>query len=344
MSKENLSTGLNQATATSKIKSTAGLNQATDTLKIKSTAGLNQATDMSKIKSTAGLNSAKNTSNENLKTELNHTTDISNTNSSAELSSTTDILKENSTELNHATGTQKENSSQYFISYRQGGIRYEDILSKDANPLKLEFEENIFISADKIWDQLATISQFNYINFKSIYGNNNPVNLEIGIGNGEFLAHIGSSNPDENFLGLEVFKEVFLKAVSKVRKQELNNCRVVQFDTALIVRLIEDNFLNSIYVNFPDPWPKKAHKKRRLLKTHFIDQLASKLKIGGTLYIATDHDDYAEEIAENIVEAKSLKSEYDSVYVRNVTDYFHTKYYRKFVSTDGAYFFKYKRI
>ncbi len=281
----------------------------------------------------------------NSPSELNKATATSKKDSSTEQNSNIVELNENSScQLNSNIVASNENQSPIFISYRQGGVRYEDILSKDADPLKLEFEENILISADKIWDQLATTSKFNYINFKSIYCDDNPVNLEIGIGNGEFLAHIGSSNPHENFLGLEVFKEVFLKAASKIRKQELKNCRVVQFDTALIVRLIEDNYLNSIYVNFPDPWPKKAHKKRRLLKTHFIDQLASKLKIGGTLYIATDHDDYAAEIAENIVDAKQLKSEYDSVYVRNITDYFHTKYYRKFVSTDGAYFFKYKRI
>ncbi len=253
--------------------------------------------------------------------------------------------KENSSpKLNLTTCMEKNDSLPIFKSYRQGGSRYEDVLSLNADQLNLKFEENIMVSSDKIWDQLATISQFNYIDFKSIYGNDNPLNLEIGIGNGEFLAHIGNSYTDENFLGLEVFKEVFLKAVSKIRNQELHNCRIIQFDTALIVRLIEDNYLNSIYVNFPDPWPKKAHKKRRLLKIDFIEQLASKLKVGGTLNIATDHDDYAAEIAENIVAVKQLKSEYDSVYVRNITDYFHTKYYRKFVSTDGAYFFKYRRI
>ena len=298
---------------------------------------------MSKINSSTGSSLDTDTDKENSLTGLNQ--DTHKENSLTEVSQATATSKINSsTGSSLDTDTDKENSSPIFISYRQGGIRYEDILSSDADRLKLEFDENIFISADKIWDQLATTSKFNYIDFKSIYGNNNPVNLEIGIGNGEFLAHIGSGNAHENFLGLEVFKEVFLKAVSKVRNQELHNCRVIQFDTALIIRLIEDNYLNSIYVNFPDPWPKKAHKKRRLLKTHFIDQLASKLKIGGILYIATDHDDYAAEIAENIVDAKQLKSEYESVYVRNITDYFHTKYYRKFVSTDGAYFFKYKRI
>ena len=177
-----------------------------------------------------------------------------------------------------------------------------------------------------------------------IFGNNNPLNLEIGIGNGEFIAKYAAEKPDENWIGVEVFKKIFKLAAKRAAKIETNNIRIIQFDAALILRLMEDNSLSSVYVNFPDPWPKKKHKRRRLLKPEFMQLIVSKLKPGGLMQIATDHDDYAEEINENLKEVTGIKSIYDTSFVRHVDDYFPTKYYRKFVSSDGAYFFRYERI
>jgi tRNA (guanine-N7-)-methyltransferase len=94
-------------------------------------------------------------------------------------------------------------------------------------------------------------------------------------------------------------------------------------------------------VNFPDPWPKKRHHKRRILKTDFIELMKDKLITGGEIYMVTDHEDYAMEIVENLKPIKGLSSAFDSVYKEELIDYYETKYYLKFAINTGVYFFKY---
>ena len=150
--------------------------------------------------------------------------------------------------------------------------------------------------------------------------------------------------PEENFIGVEVFKKIFKLAEKRANKNETGNIKIIQFDAALILRLMRENTLSNVYVNFPDPWPKKKHKRRRLLKPDFMQLIVSRLKKGGLMQIATDHDDYAEEINESIKEVQGIKSIYGTSFVRKVDDYFPTKYYRKFVQEEGAYFFRYEKL
>lgn len=230
-----------------------------------------------------------------------------------------------------------------FLSWWQGGQRYVDNVADNGIKLNLPFEKNA-LYGDKIWEQLYPDIKIQYILGEEIFGNNNPLNLEIGIGNGEFIANMAAIKPEENFLGVEVFKKIFKLAEKRANKVEHGNIKIIQFDAALILRLMKDNSLSNVYVNFPDPWPKKKHKRRRLLKPDFMQLIVSKLKKGGLMQIATDHDDYAEEINENIKEVAGIKSIYPSSYVRKVDDYFPTKYYRKFVNNEGAYFFRYEKL
>ncbi len=230
-----------------------------------------------------------------------------------------------------------------FFSWWQGGIRYAENIDKNGEILKLPFEKNA-LYGDTVWSQLYPNIKLKPLTCMEIFGNNNPLNLEIGIGNGEFIAKYAGEKPEENWLGVEVFKKIFKLAEKRANKIETNNIRIIQFDAALILRLMEDESLSNVYVNFPDPWPKKKHKRRRLLKPEFIQLIVSKLKRGGLMQIATDHDDYAEEINENLKEVTGIESIYDTSFVRHVDDYFPTKYFRKFVSSEGAYFFRYKRI
>lgn len=224
----------------------------------------------------------------------------------------------------------------------QGGERYAENVSPDGSgkPLELVFTGNAIYSA-LIWQQLTWDVKLHFSNWSEIFGNRNPVNLEIGIGNGEFIADKAAENPDENWVGVEVFKKIFHKAASRAAKNKVGNIRILQFDAYLILRLFPDAFLKNIYVNFPDPWPKNQHKRRRLLKTPFIALAASKLASGGCLHIATDHEDYAHEIEANLAEVSSLKSAFDRPYLPDIDGYFPTKYFKKFASTNGAYFFRY---
>lgn len=230
-----------------------------------------------------------------------------------------------------------------FISWWQGGSRYEENVAEDGITLNLPFQGNA-LYGDKIWEQLYPNIKIKYISSEEIFGNNKPLNLEIGIGNGEFLANMAAYKAEENFLGVEVFKKIFKLAEKRANKNQFGNIKIIQFDAALILRLMKEDSLSNVYVNFPDPWPKKKHKRRRLLKPDYMQLIVSRLKKGGLMQIATDHDDYAEEINENLKEVQGIKSIYDTPFVRKVEDYFPTKYYRKFVQEEGAYFFRYEKI
>lgn len=123
-----------------------------------------------------------------------------------------------------------------------------------------------------------------------------PLTLEIGFGNGENLVRLAAAKPDENFIGIEVYPPGIGHTLRHCKQQNLNNVRIVRGDAVDAVALIAAECLTTIIVLFPDPWPKRRHHKRRLLKKDFMLQLAQKLRPGGRLYIASDCEDYAREI------------------------------------------------
>lgn len=231
-----------------------------------------------------------------------------------------------------------------YRSYRQGGVRYEGVSNENAPKLKLEFTDNLYLAATPLWEQLKPGTKFAPIDVKDIFGNDKPLNVEIGIGNGEFISHYAALHTGENWLGFEVFHKVFEKAVSRAKKLHTSNVRLIQFDAELFVRLLRDNSVKAFYVNFPDPWPKAKHTKRRLLKTWFIELMSTKLMSGGTLTIATDHDDYAAEIKENLPPVVSLESTLGTLCSGDMGDYYKTKYYRKFAAQNNLYFFRLKKV
>jgi tRNA (guanine-N7-)-methyltransferase len=219
----------------------------------------------------------------------------------------------------------------------------------EKTTLDFNFQEGIYIFSEAIKSQTERIQKYShggqYENYKRLKGDDffsdsRPFNIEIGIGNGEFISEYAKKYPESNFLGFEVMKRIFLRAVSKAKQVKGGNIRLIHFDATFFVSILEDRCVDNFYVNFPDPWPKKKHNKRRLLKTEFIQLLAKKLKTGGTLCIATDQIDYASEITENLKPVTGLKSVYDTIYINKLDDYLPTKYYRKFVPELGVHFFR----
>ena len=207
--------------------------------------------------------------------------------------------------------------------------------------IKFNFIDNVVAYSDTIKPQLDNNYLFEDINFNEIFGNNNSVNIEIGIGNGGFISHYALQNPNENFLGFEVFKKILRKAVKKVEKLKLKNVRLIHYDAKFFVKRFKNESVKTFYVNFPDPWPKKRHHKRRLLKTDFIELMRDKLMPGGTIFMVTDHRDYAMEIVENLKPVEGIVSAFDKAYLNELVDYYETKYYLKFAVNTGVYFFKY---
>jgi tRNA (guanine-N7-)-methyltransferase len=134
------------------------------------------------------------------------------------------------------------------------------------------------------------------LDFDRAFGRRAPRVLEIGCGMGETTAAIAAARPNDDFLGVEVHAPGVGSLLKQVAAQELNNVRVIRHDAVdVVAAMIPVASLAGIHVFFPDPWPKKRHHKRRLLKPGFVHELARRLAPGGYLHVATDWEDYAHE-------------------------------------------------
>jgi tRNA (guanine-N7-)-methyltransferase len=133
--------------------------------------------------------------------------------------------------------------------------------------------------------------------FDACFGRAAPRVLEIGFGMGDTTARIAAAQPDIDFLGIEVHAPGVGALLKQLGEQGVENVRVIQHDAVEVVRdMIGPDSLAGIHVFFPDPWPKKRHHKRRLLQPPFVALLASRLASGGYLHVATDWDDYAQQM------------------------------------------------
>ncbi len=119
--------------------------------------------------------------------------------------------------------------------------------------------------------------------------------LEIGFGNGAVLAHLAASNPDNDYLGIEVHRPGVGHLLLEIDQRNLSNVRIISHDAMEVLRdQIPQASIDTVLVFFPDPWPKKRHHKRRIVQPAFLDLVATRLKPGGTLHLATDWENYAE--------------------------------------------------
>jgi tRNA (guanine-N7-)-methyltransferase len=135
------------------------------------------------------------------------------------------------------------------------------------------------------------------IDFEREYGRRAPRVLEIGFGMGETTAAIALARPADDFLGIEVHAPGVGSLLKRVAELGLTNVRVIRHDVVEVVAaMIPPASLAGVHVFFPDPWPKKRHHKRRLLTPGFVHELALRLTAGGCLHVATDWEDYAQEI------------------------------------------------
>ncbi len=137
------------------------------------------------------------------------------------------------------------------------------------------------------------------IDFQKLFGNDNPVWLDIGFGNGESIIHAAQMFPDINFLGIEVHLPGVGHLLMAIKEHELNNVRIIRNDAVDMLNLyINDGTLAAIHIYFPDPWHKKRHHKRRIMNQGFLDLIKNKLSQGGRLHYASDWEPYAVEVQE----------------------------------------------
>ncbi len=146
------------------------------------------------------------------------------------------------------------------------------------------------------------------INWRLVFGNDHPVELEVGFGKGLFLLNACKACPEVNFLGIEILRKYQLYAAARFAKRGFKNVRLVKGDAREFLRdCVADESFRAIHVYFPDPWWKKRHLKRRLFTVDFAVQCERTLQIGGRLYVISDVGDYFAVIKELLQQHTQLK-------------------------------------
>jgi tRNA (guanine-N7-)-methyltransferase len=147
------------------------------------------------------------------------------------------------------------------------------------------------------------------IDLAQIFGRSNAKILEIGFGMGETTASIARAHADLDFIALEVHTPGVGGLLKRLEEEAIANVRIVQHDAVEVVEhMIAPRSLSGVHVFFPDPWPKKRHHKRRLLQPAFLRLLADRLAPRGYIHVATDWQDYAEQILGALQEEALLEN------------------------------------
>jgi tRNA (guanine-N7-)-methyltransferase len=144
------------------------------------------------------------------------------------------------------------------------------------------------------------------IDWAEMFGNDHPVEMEIGIGKGTFIAEQARACPEANFFGIEWARWFWRYASDRLRRHGCLNARAVRAEAMYFLsEFVKDGTISVLHIYFPDPWPKKRHHKRRLIQEPFMRQVHRVLAPGGRVQIVTDHQDYFEQI-ESLLRGSTL--------------------------------------
>ena len=125
--------------------------------------------------------------------------------------------------------------------------------------------------------------------WNELFGNNNPLHIEIGCGKGQFMSTLAKLNPDINYIAIEKFDSVLLRCLEKIINDDIPNLKIAVMDAAVLGTYFADDEVDRIYLNFSDPWPKSHHAKRRLTSPLFLDLYKHVLKDKGEIHFKTDN-------------------------------------------------------
>ena len=154
------------------------------------------------------------------------------------------------------------------------------------------------LALDNHWGKYCLDPNADY-DFNKVFAREAPLIVEIGFGTGDSLAKMAAANPENNYIGIEVHRPGVGHLMLLLQQQDLSNVRIYCHDAIEIIeRKILDNSLTGVHLFFPDPWPKKKHHKRRIVRPDFVELLVRKLLPDGYFHAATDWENYAENMLE----------------------------------------------
>ncbi|NLL79731.1 MAG: tRNA (guanosine(46)-N7)-methyltransferase TrmB [Clostridiales bacterium] len=126
-------------------------------------------------------------------------------------------------------------------------------------------------------------------NWSSVFGNTNPIRIEVGMGKGKFLMELAGKNPEVNYIGIERYSSVLLRALQKMEEEQRSNLKFLCIDAKELEDVFSPGEVDKIYLNFSDPWPKDRHAKRRLPSREFLARFDKILKKDGRIEFKTDN-------------------------------------------------------
>ncbi len=127
--------------------------------------------------------------------------------------------------------------------------------------------------------------------WKEVFGNDNPIQIEVGMGKGRFIMDMATLNPDINYVGIEKFSSVLIRGIQKQDELQLPNVKFIRMEAEQICDVFDKGEVDKIYLNFSDPWPKDRHAKRRLESREFLGRYNEILKKDGKVEFKTDNTD-----------------------------------------------------
>ncbi|WP_440875779.1 tRNA (guanosine(46)-N7)-methyltransferase TrmB [Thalassotalea sp. PLHSN55] len=201
------------------------------------------------------------------------------------------------TERTHKTIEQAEQEGKYIRKVRSFVKREGRLTNAQARAL----EEH--------WQTMGLNHSDGMIDAEALFGNTNPVVLEIGFGMGKSLVEMAKNAPELNYIGIEVHKPGVGACIASAQEAEVTNLKVYEHDAIeILADCIADGSLTTVQLFFPDPWHKKKHHKRRIVQPEFVESIRQKLKVGGVFHMATDWENYAECMLEDMTSAPGYEN------------------------------------
>ncbi|MDY0190292.1 MAG: tRNA (guanosine(46)-N7)-methyltransferase TrmB [Desulfuromonas sp.] len=200
---------------------------------------------------------------------------------------------------------------------------------------KIEITSPTFVDANQLPPQY---------DLNLLFPSAQPLALEIGCGVGDFMLQRATQQPQTNFIAIDIYNKGCYKTCNRIDDSTLTNVRVMRMEARYLLSQFGcADMLDAIYINCPDPWPKKRHRSRRLVNDTFLTQILYYLKPQGDLYFITDVENYAQQVAELLAVAPGFINQLPTEYTHHLDGYPLSKYMRRFLVQGLPIFFQHYR-